>query len=115
MTRDRADNHRNISFRWPIVFWIGMVAVSVTLIVLLREVLLPFVTGMVLAYLLNPLAQRIERRGLVRLVATLLILAVVVIAVTGLLMLFGSSHCPGTRIFYRKLSAVYQAVAYSRY
>ena len=87
MTRDRADNHRNISFRWPIVFWIGMVAVSVTLIVLLREVLLPFVTGMVLAYLLNPLAQRIERRGLNRLVATLLILAVVVIAVTVLLML----------------------------
>src|SRR5262249_12404345 len=58
-----------------------------TLIVLLREVLLPFVTGTVLAYLLNPLAQKIERRGLNRLLATLLILAAVVIAVAVLLIL----------------------------
>src|SRR6266404_8350825 len=87
MTRDRAANHRNMSFRRPIVFWIGMLAVFLTLIMLLREVLLPFVTGMVLAYLLNPLAQTIERRGLNRLVATLLILAFVVIAVTVLLIL----------------------------
>ena len=64
-----------------------MLAVFATLLVLLREVLLPFVTGMVLAYLLNPLAQTIERRGLNRLVATLLILAFVVIAVTVLLIL----------------------------
>jgi predicted PurR-regulated permease PerM len=85
MTRDRADNHSNISFPRPIVFWIGMLAVFATLLVLLREVLLPFVTGMVLAYLLDPLAQKIERRGLNRLVATLLILAIVVIAVTVLL------------------------------
>jgi predicted PurR-regulated permease PerM len=62
-----------------------MLAVFVTLIVLLREVLLPFVTGMVLAYLLNPVAQKIERQGLNRLVATLLILVVVVIALTVLL------------------------------
>jgi len=67
-----------------------MLAVFVTLIVLLREVLLPFVTGMVLAYLLNPLAQKIERRGLNRLVATLLILAVVVIAVTAFRCISGS-------------------------
>src|SRR5262245_58650443 len=87
MPRDRAANHHNISFRRPIVFWIGMLAVFVTLVVLLREVLLPFVTGMVLAYLLNPLARKIERRRLNRLVATLLILAVVVIAVTVLLIL----------------------------
>jgi predicted PurR-regulated permease PerM len=87
MTRDRAANHRNMSFRRPILFWIGMLAVFVTLLVLLREVLLPFVTGMVLAYLLNPLAQKIERLGLNRLVATLLILATVVIAVTVLLIL----------------------------
>src|SRR5262245_47433738 len=87
MTRDRGANHRNMSFRRPIAFWIGMLAVFVILIVLLREVLLPFVIGMVLAYLLNPLAQKIEQRGLNRLVATLLILAVVVIAVMILLIL----------------------------
>jgi predicted PurR-regulated permease PerM len=41
----------------------------------------------VLAYLLNPVAQKIERGGLNRLVATLLILAIVAIAVTVLLIL----------------------------
>ena len=48
--------------------------------VLLREVLLPFVAGMVLAYLLDPLANRIERLGMNRLLATLAILVFVVAA-----------------------------------
>lgn len=39
----------------PILFWIATVAAVVALAVLLREVLLPFVAGMVLAYLLDPL------------------------------------------------------------
>jgi predicted PurR-regulated permease PerM len=38
----------------PILFWIATVAAVVALAVLLREVLLPFVAGMVLAYLLDP-------------------------------------------------------------
>ena len=53
----------------PIVFWIAMLAAVIAVIVLLREVLLPFVAGLVLAYLLNPLASRIERLGMNRLVA----------------------------------------------
>ena len=38
---------------------------------ILREILLPFVAGMALAYLLDPLANRLERMGVNRLVATL--------------------------------------------
>src|SRR3981081_2738399 len=62
----------------PITFWITMLAASIAAIVLLREVLLPFVAGMVLAYLLDPLANRIERLGMNRLLATLAIIARVV-------------------------------------
>jgi predicted PurR-regulated permease PerM len=48
--------------------------------VLLREVLLLFVAGMVPAYLLDPLADRFERLGMNRLLATLAIIAFVVAA-----------------------------------
>ncbi len=53
----------------------------------LREVLLPFVAGMVLAYLLNPLASRIERLGISRLLATLVIIALVIVVITVLMIL----------------------------
>src|SRR5262245_20410414 len=57
----------------PIAFWITMFAAVLAVVVLLREILLPFVAGMVLAYLVNPLATRLERLGMNRLVATLII------------------------------------------
>jgi predicted PurR-regulated permease PerM len=53
--------------------------------VLLRAVLLPFVAGLALAYLLNPLVNRLEQLGLNRAVATLLILAAFYAAVIALL------------------------------
>ena len=65
----------------PIVFWVAMFAAVVAVVILLREVLLPFVAGMVLAYLLNPLAQRIERLGMNRLLATLAIIILVVVTI----------------------------------
>ena len=63
----------------PILFWIATFAAVTATVLLLREVLLPFVAGMALAYLLDPLANRIERLGVNRLVSTL---AIVVLAVT---------------------------------
>jgi predicted PurR-regulated permease PerM len=71
----------------PIVFWIAMCAAVVAVVILLREVLLPFVAGMVLAYLLNPLAQRIERLGINRLLATLAIIILAVVTITSVLSL----------------------------
>jgi predicted PurR-regulated permease PerM len=64
----------------PILFWIATFAAVLAVVVLLREVLLPFVAGMVLAYLLDPLANRIERLGMNRLLATLAIIVFVVAA-----------------------------------
>lgn len=57
---------------------LGSIVALALLIYLLRDVLLPFVAGFVLAYLLDPLADRLERIGFGRLAASLLILVVFV-------------------------------------
>jgi predicted PurR-regulated permease PerM len=58
----------------PPIFWLATLALMATVAVMLREVLLPFVAGLALAYLLDPLVNRLERIGMHRAVATLLIL-----------------------------------------
>lgn len=65
----------------PTVFWIGTLAVIATMVVLLRQILLPFVAGIALAYLLNPVVNRLEKWGLNRAVAALSILSVFIIGV----------------------------------
>src|SRR5215510_12415048 len=72
-------------FTRPIIFWTAMLASVIAVVVLLRGVLLPFVAGMVLAYLLNPVVSRIERLGMSRLLATLAIMAIVVVAIAVLM------------------------------
>jgi len=74
-------------FTRPIVFWIAMLAGVIAVIILLREVLLPFVAGMVLAYLFNPVASRIERLGLSRLLATLAIIVLFLVTIAVVLLL----------------------------
>jgi predicted PurR-regulated permease PerM len=71
----------------PIIFWIAMLAALIAVVALLREVLLPFVAGMVLAYLLDPLANRMERLGMNRLLATLVIVALAFVAIAIVLIL----------------------------
>lgn len=66
-----------------VVFWLAALAVLLGLLALLREVLLPFVAGMVIAYFLNPIADRLERIGLGRsFAAALVVLAVGLLLVT---------------------------------
>ena len=69
-------------------FWVLTFVVGVATLWILREILLPFVAGMALAYLLDPLANRLERMGVNRLVATLVIIGAVVLAFVLLLLLF---------------------------
>ena len=57
------------------------------LLYLLADVMLPFVAGLALAYLLDPIADRLERLGLGRLSASLLILAVFVVGLVVVLLL----------------------------
>lgn len=56
-----------------VLFWIAMAIVLLLLIGLLKDILLPFVSGIVIAYFLNPLVDRLERMGLGRGLATTIV------------------------------------------
>nr|WP_210272769.1 AI-2E family transporter [Chthonobacter rhizosphaerae] len=65
--------------RSTILFWV-LAAVGFGLFLyVFSGVLLPFVAGMALAYLLDPVADRLERLGLSRLIATILMLVLFVV------------------------------------
>ena len=67
--------------------WLAVVAVFCVLVYLLRSMLLPFVAGMGVAYFLDPVADRLEKWGLSRTLATSLITAAFFAAVIVLLVL----------------------------
>lgn len=56
-----------------ILAWFLVIVVMATIIYLLRAALMPFVVGMGVAYLLDPIADRMERRGVPRGLAAFLI------------------------------------------
>jgi predicted PurR-regulated permease PerM len=60
---------------WHIVFWIGASILFVLILWLCWEILPPFIIALAIAYLLDPVACRLQRLGLSRLMATLVILA----------------------------------------
>ena len=62
-------------------FWLAALALVCVLLWLFSGILLPFVAGLALAYFLDPLADALQRRGLPRLAATLLILGASVLIV----------------------------------
>ncbi|MEO4044727.1 AI-2E family transporter [Hoeflea sp. CAU 1731] len=67
------------SLRWQIVFWLCVLLAFGLFLYVFSDILLPFVAGMALAYFLDPVADRLEKVGLSRLVATLFILAAFVV------------------------------------
>jgi predicted PurR-regulated permease PerM len=75
MHRRRLLRHDRFMIKRSTIFWIAVLAAVVVVVALLGEALLPFVAGMVVAYLLDPLATRMERLGMNRLMATLMIVA----------------------------------------
>ncbi|MDQ0315724.1 AI-2E family transporter [Amorphus orientalis] len=64
-----------------IIFWVVAAVAFLLLLRLFQGILLPFVAGLFLAYLLNPVARWLERHGLNRVLATSLILIVFVVFV----------------------------------
>ena len=53
-------------FRRQIRFWMIAAALFGVFVYLFSDILLPFVAGMVLAYFLDPVADRLQRLGLSR-------------------------------------------------
>lgn len=71
-----------------VVFWLLAFALFLLALAVFKEVLLPFIAGMMLAYFLNPVADRLVELGLGRTVASGLIVGIVgVVFVTALILL----------------------------
>ena len=62
------------AFRRQFRFWLASAVVLAVFLYVFSDILLPFVAGMVLAYFLDPVADRLERLGLSRVMATVVIL-----------------------------------------
>jgi predicted PurR-regulated permease PerM len=69
------------------VFWTAALIILILSLWLLGDIMLPFIAGLVLAYFLDPVADALERLGLPRIAATLLILIASIVAIVVLLIL----------------------------
>ncbi|MEM1140190.1 MAG: AI-2E family transporter [Pseudomonadota bacterium] len=67
--------------------WIFFIALFLLVLWLLRGVLLPFVVSIAIAYLADPLADRLERLGLSRTVATFVLMALSFVVMAAILLL----------------------------
>jgi predicted PurR-regulated permease PerM len=72
-----------------LLFWGAAFLVFAVIVALLREVLLPFALGLILAYFLNPLAAGLERVGFSRTWATIAIFAMFLIVSALFMLLVG--------------------------
>ena len=70
------EQHRHL------LFWLGAGLLLIGALALLRDVLLPFVAGVAIAYFLNPIADRLEQIGMPRIAAAALIVGLGGLAVT---------------------------------
>src|SRR2546430_12517335 len=74
---------RFMNLQRPTTLWIAALAVLLVIVVLLRDILLPFLAGIALAYLLDPVVGRLQRLGLNRSLAAFAILSLFIVAVGG--------------------------------
>ncbi|PZN48369.1 MAG: AI-2E family transporter [Proteobacteria bacterium] len=63
-----------MAFRRQVAFWLASFVALAIFLYVFSDILLPFLAGMALAYFLDPVADRLERLGLSRVMATVLIL-----------------------------------------
>ncbi|MEQ1614887.1 MAG: AI-2E family transporter [Hyphomicrobiaceae bacterium] len=68
-----------------VLFWLAAMLLVVLALLALKDVLLPFLIGIVIAYALNPLADRMARLGMSRAAASTLIVAGMVVVLVLLL------------------------------
>src|SRR6476620_6543338 len=84
-------------------FWVLTLLAVVLVLYVLREILLPFVAGMALAYLLDPLANRLERLGANRMLASLVIIGAFVLLFVILILIFVPLLTGQVGAFFEKL------------
>ncbi len=92
-----------MAFQRPSILWIATAAIVAGTIVLLREILTPFLVGIALAYLLDPLVTRLERFGLGRGVAALGIISLFYAAIIALIVVLAPVLGEEISLFIEKL------------
>ncbi|HWV53228.1 AI-2E family transporter [Pseudorhodoplanes sp.] len=65
-----------LTLRRQLIFWTGALVVFILLLWLLGDVLMPFIAGMALAYLLDPLVRQVQRLGLSRAIASVVVVLI---------------------------------------
>ena len=73
-----------LTLRNQVLVWAGFFVAAILLLWLFRSILLPFVVGLTLAYLLNPVVNLLQRVGIGRPWASMLVLGLVIALVLGL-------------------------------
>ncbi len=68
------DESFGLRVRRQVFFWLIMFGVFIAFMWVFADILLPFIAGMALAYFLDPVADRLERMGASRMLATVIIL-----------------------------------------
>ena len=69
------------------LFWLVAIGAFLIALFVLRDVLLPFVAGMAIAYFLDPMVDRCERAGIGRTTGTVVVLVVFTVLVFGFVLL----------------------------
>ena len=73
--------------RNQVLFWLGLVAALFLVVWLFRDILLPFVLGAIIAYMLDPAVRRLGRKHIPRWAAAMLILGAFILFVVSLVAL----------------------------
>ena len=76
---DEGESARGMTIRQQSLFWVWAFLAVLLILYVISDVLLPFVLGIILAYLLNPLTTRLERLRLSRTLAALIVSGAVVL------------------------------------
>jgi predicted PurR-regulated permease PerM len=76
-----------LSLRQHLLFWTAIFVGVLAMMWILGEALLPFVAGMAIAYLCDPIANRLERFGIRRWIAALIIISLVILVFVLLILL----------------------------
>ena len=93
--------------RW---FWLAVLTLGVLALYVLREVLAPFVAGAAIAYLLDPVCDRLQRLGMGRTWATTLVTLAFVLLVVLLLLLLVPTIYHQLVSFIKSLPAIVETV-----
>lgn len=100
---------------WRVTAWLGLLAVALLALWVLQPVLLPFLLGLAIAYLLDPPVRRLERWGCSRVIATSLVIGLFFVVVVGLLALLAPVlQRQMVGLIERLIDVAYDVVAWAR-